>query len=458
MPTNSSHVLTVGLNEINIGIGNGWVSPILDQLHSNSSELQVNSDESSWIASLDSIGRIVGAILSALFIDIVGRKSILGSCAIIFLLNWLAILFTKSVPIIYIVRLSFGLAKGMNDLSNSVYVGENTSPVFRGVFGTVASMCYYGALVGEYAVATFLTYNAIACINASIGLLTVSTIFCMKEPVQFLMMKGKNKKAEKNFLWLKGAKNLDSVATEWERIKENVQLERSKKSSFSELVTSSANYKSLLIVVTTYFLVGAMGFAPVIAYTSTAFASTKAISSNQFTILFGLLQFIVAILASFFISSFNRRSIIITSSILIAITHLCTACLYYYNAYIAEVPYFAWLIFSSITLFASIYSFMYPAIFLIRSELFPLSVKAIGVSASLIANSGMSFLTTKVFLLISETYGIYVNFIAFSVVCTITAVFVYLTLPETRNKSLIEIQNALENKRYDYNEVAQLES
>lgn len=439
---------------MNLGIGNGWTSPILENFKHPSSEIQIDSDQSSWIASLDSIGRIVGAIVSAFIIDIVGRRSIIGTCAAIFFLIWPAIWFTKSVVVIYLVRILFGIAKGMNDCTNSVYVGENTSPVFRGVFGTVASICYYGALVGEYVIATCLSYNTVAAINAAVGLLTVLSIVWMKEPVQFLMLKGKYKKAEKNFMWLKGAKNLDGVGVELNQIKENVLLEKSRKSSISELVTSSANYRSFLIVVTTYLLVGAMGFSPVSAYAATVFPKTEHISSNEFTILFGLMQFVVAILAAFFISSFNRRFIIITCSVLITATHICTAVLYYVNEHVARVPHYSWLIFFSISLFASIYSFMYPAIFLIRSELFPLSIKAVGGCASLIANSGMSFLTTKVFLLIKETWGIHVNFMIFATVCALSAIFVYFTLPETRNKSLIEIQNQLEKKNtYEYNEV-----
>ncbi|XP_065220909.1 facilitated trehalose transporter Tret1-like [Planococcus citri] len=450
-------VLTVSFNEMDLGIGDGWTSPVLKYFNSSSSHVRVTGNQMSWIASLDSIGRILGAILSAMFIDTIGRKSMISTCAVIFFLIWLAILCSSSVMVIYIVRILYGVAKGMNDCTNSVYVGENTSPVFRGVFGTVGSICYYGALVGEYIIATYLSYQTYTAINAAVGFLTVVSIIWIKEPVQFLMMKGKYEKAEKNFLWLKGVDNLDKVKVELHHIKENVMLEKSKKSSFNDLVTSSANYKSFLIVVTTYLLAGAMGFGPISSYAATSlFPKTEHISSNEFTILFGLLQFIVAILAAFFISSFNRRFIIITCSILIALTHICTASLYYVNANVTPLPYFPWLIFGSISLFASIYSFMYPAIFLIRTELFPLSIKAAGGCASLIANSAMSFVTTKVYLLINKTWGIHVNFVAFAVVCVLCAIFVHLTLPETRNKSLIEIQDQLENKKkpYEYNEVS----
>ncbi|XP_065210206.1 facilitated trehalose transporter Tret1-like [Planococcus citri] len=449
-------VLTVSFNEMNLGIGDGWISPALAYFNSSASHIRVGGNQITWIASLDNIGRILGAVLSAMLIDTIGRKFMISTCAVIFFLIWLAIMFSSSVMVIYTVRTLYGVAKGMNDCTNSVYVGENTSPVFRGVYGTIGSICYYGAIVGEYIIATYLSYQTYTAINAAVGVLTVVSIIWLKEPVQFLMLKGKYEQAEKNFLWLKGVDNLDKVKLELQNIKENVLLEKSKKSSLNQLVTSSANYKSFLIVVTTYLLVGAMGFGPIHSYAATSlFPKTEHISSNEFTILFGLLQFIVAILAAFFVSSFNRRLIIITCSILIALTHSCTALLYYVNANVTPLPYFPWLIFGSISLFAGIYSLMYPAIYLIRAELFPLSIKAVGVCASLIANSAMSFVTTKLYLLINKAWGIHVNFIAFAAVCVLCAIFVHLTLPETRNKSLIEIQDHLENKKkpYEYNEV-----
>lgn len=444
---------------MNIGIGNGWTAPILQTFtNSNtttnssievksSTEISFTLTENSWIASLDNIGRIAGAIISAIFVDIVGRKPILVACAFLFTMTWLVIFLSKSVLVVCAMRILFGIAKGMNDGANSVYLGENTSPVIRGIVGTIASASYYAALLGEYIVATYLSYTTTSLVNMAFGLLTCVTAYWIVEPVHYLLMSGNFDKAAKNFMWLKGAKSMTNLDDEFDELKRNVQSEKSKRRSVRDVLTSRANRKGFVIVFVIYLLVGAMGFSPIVAYNSMAFKRNEVLTENQFTILFGASQFFVAISTSCVIGSFNRRSIITVCSALIVITHVCTAALYYVNENLSQIPYFPWLSFSSITLFAAIYSFMYPAIFLIRSELFPLSIKAFGGCISLIGNSSMSFLTTKTFVFVSERFGIHVNFLIFAVVSLQIVLFAYFLLPETRNKTLIEIQHELEGKK-----------
>lgn len=387
-----------------------------------------------------------GAATAAILLDRVGRKPLLAVCAVIFSLMWLVILFTKSVSIIYIIRIVFGIACGINDGTNSVYLGENSSPFIRGIFGTISISIYFLGLLVEVVIATYLSYETTALVNFCVEFLALLSVFWMVEPVQYLLMKGRYEQAEKNFIWLKGVRDANEVKNEFDKIKQNAYAEISKKSSYAKVLTSPVNYKSLLMMLTIYSLAGMAGYHPVMSFASMSFASTDILTPNEFTILLGVAQFLVVASTSFVISRFNRRSIILISFSLIAVAHACTALLYYIHANITEIPYFPWLIFVSITLFACVHAFMYPAIFLIRSELFPLSIKGIGGSISIVGYSAMSFLMTKIFLFVVRHYGIHVNFLIFSVISVFIVLFVYYMLPETRNKSLIEIQELLEKE------------
>ncbi|XP_065221958.1 facilitated trehalose transporter Tret1-like [Planococcus citri] len=441
-------LMTVAFNELTIGIANGWVAPTLNSLRSPNGEFYITMEESSWIASLENMGTIPGALLTAFILDIVGRKILLTSTAFIFFLMWAVTVFTKSVSVLCLMRLLFGIFVGINDGTNATYLAENSSPQIRGVFGAVSVTLYYTGLLAEFIIATYFSYTTTLIINTIITFLAFLSVLWIKEPVQFLLMKGKDTQAERNFAWLHGGSAEDErIRSEFERIKSNVQSENLKKSSLKKAITYPANYKSLFIVITIYGLVGLTGFFPVMSYASMAFASSEILTPNEFTILFGISQALVVVPSSLLIGRFNRRSIILISFSLISLSHAVSTGLYYVNSHIVTIPYFPWLIFMSITFYASVFAFVYPAIFVIRGELFPLSVKAPGGCFSIIAFNATNFLTTKAFLYISYTWGIEANFLMFCLLTLATVLFVYFFLPETKNKSLIEIQEMLEKTK-----------
>ncbi|XP_065221946.1 facilitated trehalose transporter Tret1-like isoform X6 [Planococcus citri] len=438
-------LMTVAFNELSLGMAIGWLAPTLIKLKDPNGTFKATLDESSWLACLEYVGAIPGAIFTAFALDIVGRKILLSSAAFAFFLMWVINAFTTSMRVLCVTRFIFGVFAGLNDGTNSTYLAENSSPKIRGTFATVCLTLYYIGLLLEYAIASYFSYTTTAIVNAVITFMTFLSVIWIKEPVQYLLMKGKLEQAKKNFAWLQGANvNNDEIDFEFERIKQNVQSENLKKSSFKKTITARANYRSLFIVITLHALSGCTGYFPIMSYASMAFSASDILTPDQFTILFGVAQFIVVVSASFFVERFNRRRIILFSFSLTALCHATTSVLYYFNSNVHQIPYFPWLIFASITLFAGVDAALYPVIFIIRGELFPLSVRASGGCLSVVTWSATTFVTTKIFLHLSESFGIEANFILFLIFTSMTMVFVYLFLPETKNKTLIQIQEMLE--------------
>lgn len=74
-----------------------------------------------------------------------------------------------------------------------------------------------------------------------------------------------------------------------------------------------------------------------------------------------------------------------------------------------------------------------------------MSVKAIGGCLAVVVNSLAGFATARLFPTIMFHYGIEYNFLLYFGACVLGFVHIYSTLPETRGKSLIEIQRELKN-------------
>lgn len=427
-----------------MGIGYGWLAPTLRLLQNSGTELSFTPDQCSWIASLHSFGRAIGPFLSAFLIDVIGRKAILIIHAVVVFLMWLLLIYSKTVLAIYTVRIVFGIALGMYEVANTVYIAENCSPTLRGVLGSVTAACFYAGVFVEFILATYLSYDTVNVTNAIMGFLCMASIMLLKEPAQFLLMKDREEEALKNLMWLKGTDNSADVKLEFEKIKRNVHAEKLKKFSFKEIFLSKANFRSITIVLIIYLITASTGYEAITAFASMAFSSSEMLTENEFTILLGFLQLVAVCISSCVIERINRRTFILISFSLCAVVLLCTTVLYYINDNITPIDNFSWLTFVTITSYTTIYAAVYPAIYIIRGELFPLSVKAIGGCLSITGNSVVGFLTTRVFLVVSQYCGMFANFLVFTVFSFVTVFYVHLVLPETRGKTLLEIQEQLE--------------
>jgi MFS family permease len=83
---------------------------------------------------------------------------------------------------------------------------------------------------------------------------------------------------------------------------------------------------------------------------------------------------------------------------------------------------------------------MGPVVWTLISEIFPNRVRGRAVSVATATNWFAAFLVTQFFLTVVDAIGEATTFIIFAVLCAVTYVFVYRYVPETKGRSLEEIQ------------------
>lgn len=439
-----SSLLTVFTCEFLLGLGYGWVAPTLRSLqNAANNEISLNTVQCSWVASLHEFGRIFGPLLTSLLLDTIGRKSILAICTIIIFLSWLAIVFTRSVPVIYFSRLIFGVGIGLSDVTATIYMGENCHPQLRGTFGGITVACYFSGQLLEFILVAYLSYSTVAIVNTALAFFGLGSILVSTETVQFLITKGKYEQALKNFSWLKGDSQVSKeTCEEFEKLRQHISDDCNRKLTLMALVTTPLYRKTTVIILALSMITMGSGLASINAFASITFTE-GAFTPNEFTILFGALQLASVCVSVFLMEKLNRKTILISSLLVAAFAHTGTTVLFYVQTF-ASVPYFSWCIFSTITLYSMVYSMgMQPIFFTVRGELLPQNIKAIGGSLAIMVHSLVGFLTAKMFLLVAEDYGVYMNFAFFAVVSVIGIFFVYFIVPETRGRSLAEIQQML---------------
>lgn len=422
-----------------VGLMYGWVAPNIVKLK-NDDTLRPTLQEISWITSLHDVGRICGTLFPALFMDRIGRKYTIMIGTILFLSTWTATIFAHTVPLICLLRYSLGLAQGIHDVASSIYVSENCSAHVRGIIGSLVPLCMNIGQIVEYTLATYLSYKMTNVVNACIALSAITSSFFLKETPYFLVMKGRDSAAEKNLKWLRGKSiSKTDIEEELNKIQQNMQSEKLKKTSLKKLFLTPENYKSILIVVILYSLNVVTGKSVLVLYASIIYQSSAIFSASEFVIAMGAFQLLATVIAPFIIERWNRRILILSSLLIMALCHVCTIILLRMDPAIWR-GYYPWLIFASITSYLTVYALAFPIVFMIRSELLPMSVRAIGGAVSIVGNSLTSFLVIRLFLPITAAYGMECNFILYLIACILTFIFVYCIMPETRGKELSDVK------------------
>lgn len=435
------------INQFVVGLGWGWAAPTIPKLLGADSPFTITPDQASWIASINEIGRISGPFISPILVDNIGRKYTLVLISIMYLMVWSTVIFARDAYILYAVRIVFGMANGINDVVGGIYTTENCTPTFRGVIGGVVQLMFFGAIFVEFILATYLSYIGTAIANTAITLSVFATLFYCTETPYFSVMKGKYEEAEKNLIWLRGNVHQREIADELDKIKQGVEEEAKKNKSIFMLLASATNLKAITIVLGIHLLGAATGGSAFIPYASQIFTSSETLTADQYVILYGVIQFLAVALSPFIIEKFGRRTLLMLAFLGFTVSNVASFVLVYFHSRNYEIMFYPWLIFLSITAYGAFNSLMAPGTYAVKGELLPLSVRAIGSSIAVVGQSLASFSVAKIFFPITNMYGMEANFLMYSIMSFLTIVFIFYTLPETRGKSLHEIQLLLKKKR-----------
>ncbi|KAF7829666.1 sugar transporter ERD6-like 6 [Senna tora] len=186
------------------------------------------------------------------------------------------------------------------------------------------------------------------------------------------------------------------------------------------------------------------GINGVLFYTSTIFESAGVSSSNVATFGVGVVQVLATTVTLWLADKAGRRLLLIVSSAGMTVSLLVVAISFYIKDSITEDSslYGILSILSVVGVVAMVIAFsvgLGAIPWIIMSEILPLNIKGLAGSVATLANWFFSWLVTLTAnLLLTWSSG--GTFTIYAVVCAFTGVFVAIWVPETKGKTLEEIQ------------------
>jgi MFS transporter, SP family, galactose:H+ symporter len=429
-------IFCAGLGGILYGYDIGVISGALLFVQKS---ISLTQNQIGFIVGAVLTGGLVGTLITGRLADGFGRKKMIIAACFVFIVGILLILFAKDFYSLFFARLLLGVGVGVVAVAVPLYLTEIAPAHIRGRSVTIFQLLLTFGIVLAYFVDLLFVPSEnwrgmFAVILIPAGILFLGMLFLPESP-RWLLAKKKDDKAREVLL---RTRSFDEAQNEFIQISESLRVVTD--NSFRALFARQlwAPLTVALVIAICNQLTGInvlLQYAPLVIKEA---GLDSSFGTMMGTVGIGLINFLVTVLAFFLIDFCGRRILLIigTAGVIIAYVYLGVMLhmvpVGRLQAELSLAGFFAYIFFYAIG----------PGVvvWLAISELLPTQVRGQAVALGLFANSLAAAILSTTFLMIQNALGMsgtYFLFAGFTVIYFLTALFY---LPETKGKTLEEIQ------------------
>ncbi|XP_011645679.1 facilitated trehalose transporter Tret1-like, partial [Pogonomyrmex barbatus] len=428
-------VLVATLGAFSIGTYLSWTSSALPFYNKNDT-LSVSDQEGSWISSLVPLGAIPTAIPAGMLADRFGRKKTIWVTTLPLFLCWYIVGFAQSKIWVFLARFIAGAACGAASVVVPMFTSEIAEQSIRGLLGTIFQLQITAGILFAYATAFTDSLHVIAILcSMAPALLLIFFPFIPESPA-WLVMQGRKNEACDVLKYFRGM----HYRTETELA--SLELQASETRDARASILDLRNYRKA-----TYIVLGLMvfqqlsGVNALIFYAKRIFDHAGSIlSSSTSSVIVGVVQVIATYFSTVMIERIGRKLLLfISASVMANCMFILSGYFRFQKSY--DLSNFTWLPLLSFVIFIVIFSIGFgPIPWLMVGELFTNNMKSVASTATVICNWTLTFLVTKCFQDMVDLMGLSSSFATFGMISLIGTIFVSVIVPETKGRSVEEIQ------------------
>ncbi|XP_058738057.1 sugar transporter ERD6-like 7 [Vicia villosa] len=415
----------------------GYSSPTQDAIRK---DLSLSLAEYSLFGSILTFGAMIGAITSGPIADFVGRKGAMRVSSAFCVAGWLVIYFSKGPVPLDIGRLATGYGMGVFSFVVPVFVAEIAPKELRGALTTLNQFMIVTAVSVSFIIGTVLSWRALAIIGLIPTAVLLLGLFLIPESPRWLAKKGRAKDFVAALQTLRG-KGAD-ISHEAAEIQDYItSLELLAKPKMLDLF-QRRYLRSLTIGIGLMVCQQFGGINGVCFYTSSIF-DLAGFPSATGTIIYAILQIIITGLGAALIDKAGRKPLLLVSGSGLVAGCIFTAVAFYlkvHNVGLGAVPALA---VTGILVYIGSFSIGMGAIpWVVMSEIFPVNIKGQAGSIATLVNWFGAWLCSYTFnfLMSWSSYG---TFILYAAINALAILFIVVAVPETKGKSLEQLQAAI---------------
>ena len=397
-----------------------------------------------WAVSCILIGCAAGALLAGRMADKYGRKNVLTACALLFALSGLGAGLSNSLEAFVLFRLVGGLGVGAAAMVPPMYIAELSPADKRGRLVAV----YQLAIVLGILFAYFSNYllddtgsNNWRYIFASQFVPSVIfffALFFVPESPRWLLQKNKTKEACRILQKMSGVE----AESEIEIIKTSF---RQQPASVIKDLFSGTNRPIVLTGIVIAVAQQVTGINAVLYYAPVILKQTGLDTSTSLlqTIIIGVVNVVSTFIAIGLVDKVGRKKFLLAGSCIMGISLICiSACFHYsyYQNYIVLLFTILYVGSFGCTLGAVTWVYL--------SEMFPNNIRSLALGAATLLLWLADFIVTYTFPLLLQKASTSGTLLFYAVCCVATFLFVRARVPETKGKSLEEIESVFTRQKH----------
>ena len=398
-------------------------------------DFQLTTIQQEVIVSTLLIGALIGAFFGGFIADHFGRKKTLFLTLILFFIGVLTLTDAHGFQTLLIGRFISGLAIGIVSMAVPLYIAEMSPPENRGALVSLNQLCITLGILIAYIVTysfapkaewrSMFGFAFIPIVIQFIGL------FFIPETPSWLTSHNRKGEAEKIFHKIR----ISHARAEKVEREEDTPTRKNWKELFSPQVR-----KPFLIGIGVAVFQSITGINTVIYYAPQIFqlAGYQAAQTALFaTILVGVVNVLVTIIALWLIDRVGRRPLLIGGLIgmaaslgLLGVAFLVHEEL---TGILAVVGLLIYVAFFAVSLG--------PVAWLIISEVYPLGIRGRAMGIATFSNWVCNYFVSLTFLTLIQVLGTSGTFWLYAIICFLGLWFVIKLVPETKGKTFEQIQS-----------------
>lgn len=434
--------LTAALAGLLFGLDVGVISGVLPWLEK---DWNTSTKDQEIIVSILLLGAFFGSILAGFVSRKIGRKKTILLSALIFAVGAVLSAMTTNPFAMEVVRFFLGIGVGIASFTAPLYLSESAPQAIRGGLISMYQLMITIGIVLAFVSDTLLSYGGhwrmmLGIIAVPAVLMFIGVLFLPESP-RWLFLVKKVDKAKEVLTMLRNDE--DEVKEEMAEIKE--ALENDSPESGWKLLNNPNFRRAVKLGIVLQLFQQFTGINVVMYYAPTIFKDAGFANSHQQmwgTVLVGLINVLATFIAIAFVDRFGRKPILYIGCIVMALSMCCIGYVFHVGVTTSpNMPYFA---VACLLLFVVGFACSAgPLVWVVCSEIFPLAGRDAGITISTATNWLCNAVVGATFLTMLNVFGKDYTFWIFMVMNILFFFTVLLFCPETKGKSLEEIEENL---------------
>jgi len=417
---------------------------IAGAMHLIEGTFAVQPADKGFMAAAVPLGAVLGAFLAALCSDRFGRRSVLVLCAALFGCGALASALAPSMVVLTASRLLLGLAIGASALAAPQYLAELAPARVRGAvvsaFQLMITIGILAAYLSDMLLEPLGDWRIMLGVGAIPALIAFLGIVRAPESPRWLLLKGREKEAAGVLRQIDpdlAEADLDTTVGE---IRESAR-QPGGAPGWAALLGPAVR-PMVFFSVAVFVLQQLSGINAVIYYAPSIMAAAGFDGTRAqllATVGIGAVNVAMTVVAMLVVDRLGRRPLLIIGFLGSAASLALIAV-----AVRLDGPGAAMMGFAAVLTYIAFFAVsLGPLPWLYMAELFPASLRSRGMALASVANWSTNFLVVFLFPVIVSLAGMSVTFGLFAVSCVVGLVFAIRLAPETKGRSLEEIEGDL---------------